>query len=214
MTKVLQKELIFIMIIVLAMVIFWINKTLVAYLKQKKYLNCGIHEIDKMEGIEFEQYLKAHFQKLGYHVTTTKTTGDYGADLLLKKGKEVTVVQAKRYQSKIGIKAVQEVIGARGYYHASRGLVVTNSYFTKNAFQLAKANQIELWDRNKLIEVMIISNEKELIENIVKQSNCPRCGGILVERVGIYGKFLGCSNFPTCKFIRNSEKEFLYARKK
>ena len=30
---------------------------------------------------------------------------------------------------------------------------------------------------------------------------CPRCGGSLVERNGQYGKFLGCSNYPNCKFI-------------
>lgn len=32
---------------------------------------------------------------------------------------------------------------------------------------------------------------------------CPRCGGKLVERNGKYGSFLGCSNFPRCRFTRN-----------
>lgn len=31
---------------------------------------------------------------------------------------------------------------------------------------------------------------------------CPRCGGDLVERDGRYGKFLGCSNYPKCRFTR------------
>lgn len=31
---------------------------------------------------------------------------------------------------------------------------------------------------------------------------CPRCGGKLVERKGGYGRFLGCSNYPRCKFTR------------
>lgn len=29
---------------------------------------------------------------------------------------------------------------------------------------------------------------------------CPKCGGILIERNGKYGTFIGCSNFPRCRF--------------
>lgn len=51
-----------------------------------------------------------------------------------------------------------------------------------------------------------ISN-KEHIDNIKKTKQdlnsgiCPRCGGRLVDRTGPYGKFIGCSNYPNCKFI-------------
>ncbi len=31
---------------------------------------------------------------------------------------------------------------------------------------------------------------------------CPECGGELVIREGRYGKFIGCSNYPTCKYTR------------
>ena len=34
-------------------------------------------------------------------------------------------------------------------------------------------------------------------------SVCPECGGALQERNGRYGKFLGCSNYPNCKYIFN-----------
>lgn len=29
---------------------------------------------------------------------------------------------------------------------------------------------------------------------------CPRCGGNLIKREGKYGSFLGCSNYPKCKY--------------
>ena len=29
---------------------------------------------------------------------------------------------------------------------------------------------------------------------------CPQCGGELVERTSIYGKFIGCKNYPRCKY--------------
>jgi hypothetical protein len=31
---------------------------------------------------------------------------------------------------------------------------------------------------------------------------CPGCGSVLVEREGKFGKFLGCSKYPECKFIK------------
>ena len=40
-------------------------------------------------------------------------------------------------------------------------------------------------------------SERELqVANMI----CPRCKGKLVERQGKYGLFLGCSNYPRCKF--------------
>ena len=30
---------------------------------------------------------------------------------------------------------------------------------------------------------------------------CPNCGSPLEEREGKYGKFLGCTKFPECRFI-------------
>lgn len=36
----------------------------------------------------------------------------------------------------------------------------------------------------------------------VEHGICPRCGGTLVLRNGKYGEFLGCSNYPKCKFIK------------
>jgi DNA topoisomerase-1 len=31
---------------------------------------------------------------------------------------------------------------------------------------------------------------------------CPECGGDLVERQGRRGKFVGCANYPTCKYVQ------------
>lgn len=36
----------------------------------------------------------------------------------------------------------------------------------------------------------------------IKHMTCPRCGGQLVRRSGQYGSFLGCANFPRCRFTR------------
>ena len=45
----------------------------------------------------------------------------------------------------------------------------------------------------------LMKNDTELKRNIYK---CPECGGRLVPRSGPYGKFMGCSNYPNCKYIK------------
>ena len=99
---------------------------------RKRYINSGIFQVDKMSGEEFERYLKCHFEKLGFKVELTPKSHDYGADLIMRKDGERIVIQAKRYKESVGIKAVQEIIGALQYYKADKGYVVTNSKsFTK-----------------------------------------------------------------------------------
>ncbi len=41
------------------------------------------------------------------------------------------------------------------------------------------------------------------IRDAQESDTCPWCGGKLVTRRGKYGKFLGCSSYPRCKFKRN-----------
>ena len=45
----------------------------------------------------------------------------------------------------------------------------------------------------------IQQNNKLAIAN----RRCPKCGGNLVNRKGKYGNFLGCSNYPNCRFTHN-----------
>lgn len=36
---------------------------------------------------------------------------------------------------------------------------------------------------------------------------CPECGGALVRRKGKYGYFVGCANYPKCKYIQKTKRE-------
>lgn len=114
-----------------------------------------------MKGTEFEDYLQAYFEKLGYRVKKTPASNDYGADLILKKGTEITVLQAKRYSQNVGIKAVQEISAAKAYYHATHAIVATNSFFTAQAIALAKANEITLINRSELSKILDKVHQKQ-----------------------------------------------------
>lgn len=41
---------------------------------------------------------------------------------------------------------------------------------------------------------------------VVEGRNCPKCEGQLVYKRGRYGKFIGCANYPKCKYIEPLEK--------
>jgi restriction system protein len=112
-----------------------------------------------MSGKTFEKYLEVLFEKLGYRVERTRYVGDYGADLVTSKDGIKTVIQAKRYKSKAGVKAIQEAVAAKGYYDCSKAMVVTNNFFTQQAIELARRNQVELWDRNKLVAALLSVKE-------------------------------------------------------
>lgn len=128
----------------------WILKRIKLWNRSRQYLNSPLAAIDRMRGEEFEEYLAAHFRKLGYKVKLTPKSNDFGADLILTKEGRKIVVQAKRYREKIGVKAVQEIIGAKGYYKADKMMVLSNSFYTSGAKKLAEANEVELWDRNTI----------------------------------------------------------------
>lgn len=139
------------MIFILTLVIWWKTR---AYRRLRK---AGIKEIDEMSGEEFEQYLGNLFKKRGFKVFYTKASGDYGADLILEDREDIIAVQAKRYAGSVGVKAVQEIIGALKMYDATEAWVVTNSYFTKQAEKLADSNDVYLIDRDELIKMILDS---------------------------------------------------------
>lgn len=142
-------------------------KSMFAKFRRWRILHFSLRKVDRMTGEEFEEFLKVHFEKLGCSVTMTSVSGDYGADLILDYKDRIVSVQAKRYNSSIGVKAIQEVIGSMAYYEADIGLVVTNSSYTRNAIELAEANDILLWDRDVLVRMMNKENMSEYLSEFL-----------------------------------------------
>lgn len=171
----------------------------------------GIADIDKMEGVQFEQYLGHLFQAQGYKTQVTKASGDFGADLILQKAGRKIVVQAKRYSKNVGIKAVQEAQAAIAHYGAAEAWVVTNSDFTAAAYDLAKSNRVRLINRESLVEMILAMNPgsapspKAVMAVTVDKKTCPKCGNKLLLRNSAKGQFYGCSSFPKCRYMKKSQ---------
>lgn len=116
-------------------------------LNDEKIKLYNISQLDFLTGIEFENYLKSLFENMKYNVELTKTTGDYGVDLIITKGGKQTIVQAKCYNHTVGVKAIQEIVAGREHYKIKNAMVVTNNFFSREAENLAIETGVVLVDR-------------------------------------------------------------------
>jgi restriction system protein len=120
----------------------------------KKLQASDMAAVDVMTGREFELYLEVLFQTLGYVAEQLPTSKDFGADLILVTGDKRIAVQAKRYKANVGNRAVQMILGAKSYYGCEEAWIVTNSFYTKAAIQMASKTNVVLVDRNGLLDWM------------------------------------------------------------
>lgn len=133
-----------------------------------KNIQESLTNIDNLNGIQFENYFARLLRKIGYNnVQVTKSSGDYGVDIIAYKDCYKYAFQCKRYSNKIGPKPIGEVLRGMRMYKCSKGVVITNNYFTEQAKKEAKVCDVELWDRNKLISILKEIN-KELDNEIVE----------------------------------------------
>ncbi len=49
-------------------------------------------------------------------------------------------------------------------------------------------------------------NSAAMAAEVIADRRCPKCDSELVMKVGRYGKFIGCSNYPKCKYIESLNK--------
>lgn len=111
--------------------------------------------LDAMTGIQFEQYCMTLFTCLGYkHMSCTKASQDQGVDLVGFKDGCKYAIQCKRYSHTVGNKAIQEVVAGMNMYSCQKAIVITTNYFTRQAKQLARVNEVALIDRIKLQQLI------------------------------------------------------------
>lgn len=111
-------------------------------------------DFSTLNGYAFEEFVANLFKKMGYTVDITPKSRDQGADLIIRRDIEVTAVQVKNYTQQVSNSAIQEVVAAKKYYQANKAMVVTSSYFTPSAVDLAYVNDVILWDGDKLKQIL------------------------------------------------------------
>ena len=110
--------------------------------------------MDSLEGHEFEAYCAELLEDNGFSsVEVTPASRDFGIDILAEKDGVTYAIQCKRYQSAVGIEAVQQAYAGRDFYDRMVGVVMTNQYITAPATQMADKLHILLWDRGYIEEM-------------------------------------------------------------
>lgn len=115
----------------------------------------NLQQIDNMEGHEFEYTCADILRKNGfYNVIVTRGSGDFGVDIVAERKGLRYAIQCKRYNHKLNNSSIQEVIAGMSSYNCNAAAVMTNQYFTEPAKELARRNNVFLWDRNVLSQMI------------------------------------------------------------
>ena len=110
-----------------------------------------LSQIQNMDPIEFEQFVGHLYQKEGYRVAMTITSGDEGVDLFLRRGWQTAVVQCKRYVGTVGQPTVRDLYGAMVHNKARRAMLVTSGNISRPAEDWARGKPIDLIDGHELM---------------------------------------------------------------
>ena len=159
----------------------------------------------------------------------TQAPAHYSEAKIVRLMEEVGIGRPSTYASTI------DTIKKRKYVSDESGILITtqqgsltstvlNKYFPEivdtkyTALMEKKLDNIEegSQSRNKILDefyypfiehfnkVSQVMYKEKLVETGDK---CPLCGAPLVIKEGKNGTFVGCSNFPTCKYVQKEEKE-------
>lgn len=109
-----------------------------------------------MTGLEYEKLVAKYLKNHGYYdVTVTKGSGDFGIDIIARKGAHKYAVQCKYYTSAVSLDAVQEAVAGMAYYNCDKAMVVTNNTYSPSARQLAKCNNVILLENISSAETKV-----------------------------------------------------------
>ena len=164
-----------------------------------------------LEWKRFEQVCAGLFERQGF-VTKSATCGaDGGIDIHLYRppsDQPVAFVQCKAWTKKVGVNVIRELRGVMTSEGVAEGIFVTSSRYSDDATKFAKANQIDLMDRNKVLKAIHKLTEEQQASLLrlatagdYTTPTCASCGVKMVARKAKLGgkAFWGCVNYPPCK---------------
>lgn len=120
-----------------------IDEKLIEYFRQHP------HELKSMNRRLFEELIAEIFSGFGYEVELTKQTRDGGKDIIAVKRSEVNVkylIECKRPDpgGYVGVAAVRELYGVKTSEKATKGIIVTTEYISRDAKILLDKHKWEL----------------------------------------------------------------------
>jgi restriction system protein len=108
--------------------------------RRRKLLGKRLAQLDRMTGLEFEDWIEAVLTDLGFLVMRTPQGGDYGVDLIADWNGYRIAIEAKRQKKPLGNAVVRSVLGGAAFYECQAAAVVTQAQFTAAAERQALAS--------------------------------------------------------------------------
>lgn len=127
--------------------------------KKKENIIPPLDETFEYNGKEFEEYVAKVLSKNGYKILSLKKSCDQGIDIIARRFFLKVGIQVKCYNHTVGNRAVQEAVAGKKFYKLYKVMVITNSIFTKAAYDLAKKNKVKLIDRKELAKMVKKANK-------------------------------------------------------
>lgn len=124
----------------------------------KTYFKNHPEKLYDLEPRKFEELVASILSDLGFDVELTKATRDGGRDIIASIKNSVssylTYVECKKYSAnhKVGVGIIREVVGVHNSRKPAKSIIVTTSFFTKDAKEEANIfeNQLDLKDYSDL----------------------------------------------------------------
>lgn len=103
-----------------------------------------------MEGLDFERLVAELLRDRGYRAEVTQASGDFGVDVIARKGRRRYAIQVKRYKGSVPRTAVSDAVAGKYHWNCDKAWVITSGRFTKDARTLAASTDCQLTDREDL----------------------------------------------------------------
>ncbi|WP_344751121.1 restriction endonuclease [Micromonospora olivasterospora] len=108
---------------------------------------------------QFEQIVEHLFDAMGYDTELTPPQRDGGRDIIATRRdagrQEHIFIECKRYEAKIGVRLVRELVGVVSSSLANKGILVTTSTFTAGAHAFAQRDhRIDLLPGAELVTLI------------------------------------------------------------
>ena len=101
-----------------------------------------------MDGYQFEDYISSLFRRLGFEVEATNYSNDGGVDLVATYKQPVFsgkyIIQCKNWTGPVGQPEVRDLYGVVMDCRANKGIIITPSDYTEQAYAFADGKNIEL----------------------------------------------------------------------
>jgi restriction system protein len=171
----------------------------------------AVNDLAALSWVEFEEVIADAFRRHGYQVREVGGRGrpDGGVDVILTRGAETTVVQAKHWRrDRVGVQLVRELYGVQRAMHARHAMFVCLGTYTDDAKTFAAEVGVTLVEGEELLRIIsdgLAGSALELpAHRAVTAPMCPACGATMVRRTARQGShagqdFWGCSTYPACR---------------